>query len=151
MRVRGTAMPAFSAHLRPAEVQLLIEHLRTLAKDAIHPANDLRAPRIAVGRERLLGAEADPNNWLMYGRDYGNQRFSPLKAIQRQNVRNLVPVWSFQTGVADGLEATPLYVDGVIFLSTSWNHVFAIDARTGAELWHYRRRLSTTLLPESAM
>jgi len=143
--IRGTAMPPFSAHLQAAEVQSLIEHLRTLAKDAIQPANDLRAPRITVSPERLLGAEADPNNWLMYGRDYGNQRFSPLEAIHRENVRNLVPVWSFQAGVADGLEATPLYVDGVIFLSTSWNHVFAIDARTGAELWHYRRRLPAKL------
>jgi alcohol dehydrogenase (cytochrome c) len=54
-------------------------------------------------------------------------------------------VWNFQTGVPDGLEATPLFVDGVIYLSTSWNHVFAIDARTGAELWHYRRRLPDKL------
>ena len=143
--IRGTAMPAFSARLQPAEVQLLIEHLRTLAKDAIQPANDLRARHIAVSPERLLRAETDPSNWLMYGRDYGNQRFSPLEAIHRENVRNLVPVWSFQTGVADGLEATPLYVDGVIFLSTSWNHMFAIDARTGAELWHYRRHLPAKL------
>src|SRR5579872_4225362 len=143
--IRGTAMPAFGAKFPTAEVQSLIEHLRALAKDAITPANDLRAPRMAVSPERLLRAEADPNNWLMYGRDYGNQRFSPLEAINRENVRNLVPVWSFQTGVADGLEATPLYVDGVIFLSTSWNHVFAIDARTGAELWHYRRRLPAKL------
>ncbi len=143
--IRGTAMPAFDAQLRPAEVQSLIQHLRTLSKDAIQPANDLRAPRVAVSAERLLRAEADPNNWLMYGRDYGNQRFSPLETIHRENVRNLAPVWSFQTGVADGLEATPLYVDGVIFLSTSWNHVFAIDARTGAELWHYRRHLPSKL------
>jgi len=143
--IRGTAMPAFGARLQAAEVQPLIEHLRTLAKDALQPANDLRAPRIAVSPARLLGAEADPDNWLMYGRDYGNQRFSPLTAIRRENLSNLVPVWSFQTGVADGLEATPLYVDGVIFLSTSWNHVFAIDARTGAELWHYRRHLPAKL------
>jgi alcohol dehydrogenase (cytochrome c) len=143
--IRGTAMPAFDAQLQPAEVQSLIQHLRTLSRDAIQPANDLRAPRVAVSAERLLRAEADPNNWLMYGRDYGNQRFSPLETIHRENVRNLAPVWSFQTGVADGLEATPLYVDGVIFLSTSWNHVFAIDARTGAELWHFRRHLPSKL------
>ncbi|MFN7997580.1 MAG: PQQ-binding-like beta-propeller repeat protein [Bryobacteraceae bacterium] len=139
--VRGTAMPAFGARLRPAEVQAVVKHLRTLSRDAIQPANDLRTPRILVSPDRLLGAGADSDNWLMYGRDYGNQRFSALQAIRRDNVRNLAPVWSFQTGVPDGLEATPLYADGVIFLTTSWNHVFAIDARTGAELWHYRRHL----------
>ena len=142
---RGTAMPAFGARLQAAELQSLVEHLRTLAKDAIQPANNLQSPRILVSPERLLSAGADPTNWLMYGRDYGNQRFSPLDSIRRDNVRNLVPAWSFQTGVPDGLEATPLYVDGVIFLTTSWNHVFAIDARTGAELWHYRRRLPAKL------
>jgi alcohol dehydrogenase (cytochrome c) len=87
--------------------------------------------------------EAD--QWLMYGRDLGNRRFSPLKQINRGNVRNLVPVWSFQTGVPDGLEAAPLFVNGVLYLTTSWNHVFAIDARSGAELWHYRRRLPKRL------
>lgn len=143
--VPGTAMPAFGARLQRAQVQLLVEHIRTLAKDAIQPENDLRSPRILVSSDRLLGAGSDPDNWLMYGRDYTNQRFSPLETIRRDNVRNLVPAWSFQTGVPDGLEATPLFVDGVIFLTTSWNHVFAIDARTGAELWHYRRRLPVKL------
>jgi alcohol dehydrogenase (cytochrome c) len=142
--VRGTAMPAFGT-LQPSEMQMLVEHLRTLAKDAIHAANDLRTPHIVVSPDRLVNAGADSNNWLMYGRDYGNQRFSPLEDIRRDNVGNLVPTWSFQPGVPDGLESTPLYVDGVIFLSTSWNHVFAIDARTGAELWHYRRRLPEKL------
>jgi glucose dehydrogenase len=143
--VRGTAMPAFGDQLRPAETQSVIAHLRTLARNAIQPANALRTPPIKVSSDRLLTASTDPDNWLMYGRDYGNQRFSPLAAVHRDNVRNLVPVWSFQTGVPDGLEATPLFVDGVIFLTTSWNHVFAIDARTGAELWHYRRRLPAKL------
>ena len=59
-------------------------------------------------------------------------------------MQNLVPVWSFQTGVADGLTGMPLVVDGVIFLTTAWDHVFAIDARTGAEIWHYQRRLPAT-------
>jgi len=144
--VRGTAMPAFGDQLRPAEIQLVIAHLRTLARDAIQLANALRTPPIKVSSDRLLSASTDPDNWLMYGRDYGNQRFSPVVAIHRDNVRNLVPVWSFQTGVPDGLEATPLFVDGVIFLTTSWNHVFAIDARTGAELWHYRRHLPAKLI-----
>jgi alcohol dehydrogenase (cytochrome c) len=98
-----------------------------------------------VDSDRLLKTEHERANWLMYGRDYGNQRFSPLDEINRENVANLVPAWSFQTGTPDGIHATPLVVDGVIYLSTAWSHVFAIDAATGAELWHYQRHIPDDL------
>lgn len=143
--IRGKAMPGFGQKLDQEARGLLVQHLRSFAAKALQPATDLRAPKIQVSAQRLLAAGQDIENWLMYGRDYGNLRFSPLKQINKSNVKNLVPVWSFQTGVADGLEATPLFIDGVIYLSTSWNHVFAVDARTGAELWHYRRRLPEKL------
>ncbi|HZT31532.1 MAG TPA: PQQ-binding-like beta-propeller repeat protein [Bryobacteraceae bacterium] len=143
--VPGTAMPAFGSRLSGVQIQAVAAHLRALSAGALQPANALRAPLVRVDPARLRTASEDADNWLMYGRDYGNQRFSPLHEIQRGNVRNLVPVWNFQTGTPDGLEATPLVIDGVIYLSTSWNHVFAIDARTGAELWHYRRRLPERL------
>lgn len=139
------AMPSFGSRLDAAQRKALIAHVRSLSSSALQPVNESRAPEIRVPWHRLLKADSDTNNWLMYGRDLGNQRFSPLKGIHRGNVRNLVPVWTFQTGVPNGLEATPLVVDGVIYLSTSWNHVFAIDARTGAELWHYQRRLPEEL------
>jgi mono/diheme cytochrome c family protein len=99
--VRGTAMPAFSDRLNAGDLQSLVRHLRSLVTEAIQPANNLRAPRIRIEPDRLLTASTDSDNWLMYGRDYSNQRFSPLSAIRRDNVRNLVPVWSFQTGVPD--------------------------------------------------
>ena len=54
------------------------------------------------------------------------------------NIRKLAPVWAFQTGVEDGgLQATPIVVDGIMYLSSSWNRVFAINAQTGQEIWHY--------------
>jgi alcohol dehydrogenase (cytochrome c) len=139
------AMPPFAATLdAPARASVIV-HLRELSKKAVQPTTNAAAPPVEVSNERLLQANEDTNNWLMYGRDYGNQRFSPLAQIGRENVANLVPVWSFQTGVPDGLHASPLVIDGVIYLSTSWNHIFAIDARTGAELWHYRRSLPQEL------
>jgi alcohol dehydrogenase (cytochrome c) len=143
--VRGTAMPGFAHRLDPGARKLLVRRIRSFEARAMQPTTGRRAPKIKVGAERLLAAPQDTDNWLMYGRDYGNLRFSPLKEINQDNVKNLVPVWSFQTGVPDGLEATPLYVDGVLYLSTSWNHAFAVDARTGAELWHYKRRLPQKL------
>ncbi|MCC6591451.1 MAG: PQQ-dependent dehydrogenase, methanol/ethanol family [Bryobacterales bacterium] len=143
--VRGTAMPGFSDRLTAPERQALVAHLRTLSSTAIIPSTEAQAPEIRVPFARLTAPDRDADNWLQYGRDFGNQRFSPHDAIDRSNVKNLIPVWSFQTGVPDGLQATPLVVDGVIYLTTSWNHVFAIDAKTGTEIWHYRRRLPEKL------
>jgi alcohol dehydrogenase (cytochrome c) len=141
--VAGTAMPGFGGQIDARGQRALVAHLRGLASKAMQPFTTVEAPAIDVTPARLLTPDED--NWLMYGRDYGNQRFSPLRQITPANVKRLVPVWSFQPGVADGLQATPLYIDGVLYLSTSWNHVFAIDARTGAEIWHYRRRLPEKL------
>ena len=77
-------------------------------------------------------------NWPHYGGAYQFWRYSALEQINRSNVKKLVPVWAFQTGVVDGgLQATPIVVDGVMYLSSSWNRVFAINAETGRELWHY--------------
>jgi alcohol dehydrogenase (cytochrome c) len=77
-------------------------------------------------------------NWPHYGGSYQFWRYTALEQINRSNVKQLVPVWAFHTGVVDGgLQATPIVVDGVMYLSSSWNRVFAIDAETGRELWHY--------------
>ena len=143
--IGGTAMPSFAAKLNEQDSREVIRYVRSLSALALQPTTEAKAPRVEVSAERLVASGRDADNWLMYGRDYANRRFSPLKEINRKNVQDLVPVWSFQTGVPDGLEATPLFVDGVIYLSTSWNHVFAVDARTGAELWHYKRRLPEKL------
>ncbi len=140
----NTAMPPFGAKIDPAGRQALVQLLRALSTRAIQPATSVIAPPVHVAPERLLKTAREPGNWLMYAGDYGQTRFSSLKAINRSTVRNVVPVWSFQTGVPDGLTGMPLAVDGVIYLTTAWNHAFAIDARTGAELWHYQRRLPPT-------
>jgi len=137
----NTAMPGFAQKIDAPGRAALVELVRGFGRRAIQPTTDAVAPPIAVGPERLLKSADEPGNWLMYGGDYGQTRFSSLSGINRSNVQNLVPVWSFQTGVADGLTGMPLVVDGVIFLTTAWDHIFAIDARTGAEIWHYQRRL----------
>ncbi len=77
-------------------------------------------------------------NWPQYGGSYRFWRYSTLDQISRGNVKQLAPVWAFQTGVVDGgLQGTPIVLDGVMYLTSSWNRVFALDAATGAELWHY--------------
>ncbi len=139
-----TAMPAFGSRLSNPEIAALVASVRKLQADTV-PDTRFPAPKIDVTPQRLLNSGSETANWLMYGLDYTNQRFSPLKQITRANVKNLVTAWTFQTGVPDGLQATPLVVDGVIYLTSSWNHVFAIDARTGREIWHYKRRLPAQL------
>ena len=77
-------------------------------------------------------------NWPEYGGQSNAWRYSALDQVNRQNVKKLVPKWVFQTGVQDGgLQSTPLVIDGVMYVSTSWNRVYAIDAETGREIWAY--------------
>ena len=105
--------------------------LLTLLLAALLPAQD-------VTPQRLAAADREPQNWLTYGRTYNAQRYSPLDQINRANVRRMVPVWSFQTGDAQGgMQCTPLVADGVMYVSTANNKVFALDAATGRKLWHY--------------
>jgi len=81
-------------------------------------------------------ADAD---WLMIRRTYDGWGYSPLDQITPANVARLQPVWSFSTGVTSGHQAAPLVNGGVMFVSTPNNQVFAIDVRTGKQLWRYRR------------
>ena len=90
---------------------------------------------------RLLTADSAPGEWLTYGRDYANQRFSPLSQIDRRNVAGLHPVWRFSlrrlSRAPDRNESTPLALDGMLIYSDSRNVVLALDARTGRRIWRY--------------
>jgi len=92
---------------------------------------------------------APGSEWLTYGRDYQEQRFSPLSSIDRANVDQLDLVWSFDFSTAHGMEATPLMHNGVLYVSTGWSHVHAIDARTGKEIWHYDAKLDKSHLVQA--
>ena len=91
-----------------------------------------------VTADDLLNAQGNAAEWLTYGRDYRNQRFSPLDRITPENVGGLRPVWTLSTGgKLGGLEATPLVRDGVLYFSADYGRVFAVDARTGVAKWTY--------------
>ena len=91
--------------------------------------------RLLVDGERI--ARAAPAEWLSHGRGYGEQRYSPLSEISAENVSELAPAWVYPTGQARGHEATPIVVDGVLYATTNWSIVFALDAQTGRKLWRY--------------
>lgn len=80
---------------------------------------------------------AASSDWPSFGRDYSNQRFSPLDQINTKNVSHLKKAWHYRSGVTATFQATPIVVDGVMYLSLPHNHVVALDARTGHELWRY--------------
>src|SRR5260370_42009834 len=87
--------------------------------------------RVTVVDDAVLkAADADPANWLTYGRNYSEQRFSGLKQIDEQTVSRLGLAWSFDLGTLRGLEATPLVQDGVLYTTSAWSLVYAFDART---------------------
>jgi alcohol dehydrogenase (cytochrome c)/quinohemoprotein ethanol dehydrogenase len=96
------------------------------------------APTLAKdGVTDALITQAPDGDWLSYGRDYGEQRFSPLATINDQNVAQLGLAWSSDLDTARGQEATPLVHDGVLYVSTAWSMVKAYDAKTGKPVWAY--------------
>jgi alcohol dehydrogenase (cytochrome c)/quinohemoprotein ethanol dehydrogenase len=91
----------------------------------------------AVGAEDLVNAGADDANWITYGRDYAEQRFSGLAQVSRDNVSDLGLSWFADMDTARGQEATPLVMDGKLFVTTAWSKVRSFDAATGEPLWEY--------------
>jgi quinohemoprotein ethanol dehydrogenase len=93
--------------------------------------------RANVSDAQIVKADSRPENWLTYGRTYSEQRFSPLQAINDKNAGGLGLAWYFDLDTDRGQEATPIVVDGVMYFSTAWSEVFALNAATGARLWSY--------------
>ena len=95
-------------------------------------------PPGAVDAARLRAADSEPQNWFTGGRDQDGTYYSPLKALDAGNVKNLGFAWSYDLGSPmRGQEATPIVVDGVMYTSGTWGYVYAVDAASGRELWRY--------------
>ncbi len=95
-------------------------------------------PAAQVDAARLAAADQDPGQWMSHGRTTDEQRFSPLASINTDNVKNLKLAWHYDLdAVARGQSTTPLVIDGVMYVTTTWSKVFALDATTGKLLWSY--------------
>jgi PQQ-dependent dehydrogenase (methanol/ethanol family) len=90
-----------------------------------------------VDTARIAAAEDNPGEWLTYGGTYEEQRFSKLGQITPGNVGDLGVAWSYDLKTSHGVEATPIVVDGVMYVTGAWSIVSALDAKTGKELWVY--------------
>ncbi len=107
-----------------------------LAVSACKPAMDTDAPG-AVNAKRLLAAASDTENWMSYGRTYDEQRFSPLDKINATTIGQLGLAWFADLDTTRGQEATPIVIDGKIYITTAWSKVKAYDGVSGKLLWEY--------------
>jgi alcohol dehydrogenase (cytochrome c) len=100
-----------------------------------------------VTDDMLLNADKDPNNWLHYGRDYSTTRFSPLTQINTVNIKKLVPKWNLSFGILEGQDSQAVAYNGTLYVTSSFNRVWALDGQTGKVLWKYERDLPGDLQP----
>ncbi len=112
------------------------------------PGTDEQAPPFAVN-SAALAARPSGENWLTYHGDYSGRRYSSLSQINTDNVAQLRAQWVFHSPNSNNLEATPVVVDGIM-LMTSANDAFALDARTGREIWHYSRPVTEGLVDDAS-
>ena len=94
-----------------------------------------------VTQDMLNRAGGDANNFLHTNGNYSQTRYYPASQINTGNVKNLRPAWIFQTEVVESQETTPIVVNGVMYITTSFSHVYALDAATGEQIWHYKHKM----------
>jgi PQQ-dependent dehydrogenase (methanol/ethanol family) len=95
----------------------------------------------SVSQQQLNNAAKDGTNFLATNDNYNQTRFYPNGQINRSNVGRLRPAWIFTTEVKESLETSPIIVNGVMYVTTSFSHVYALDAKTGQEIWHFKPKL----------
>jgi PQQ-dependent dehydrogenase (methanol/ethanol family) len=95
----------------------------------------------SVTQDMLNRAEGDGNNFLHTNGNYDQTRYYPNSQINTGNVSKLRPAWIFQTEVKETMETTPIVVNGIMYATTAFNHVYAINAATGEQIWHYKHKM----------
>ena len=99
----------------------------------------------AASWEEIVNAGSQSHDWLNYGGDLGQMRYAPSDEINTGNVHKLRVKFIHQSGGLGSYETTPIAQNGILYFTTPYNHVFAVDARNGRELWHYEHKLGTTI------
>ncbi|MEZ5611023.1 MAG: PQQ-dependent dehydrogenase, methanol/ethanol family [Rhodocyclaceae bacterium] len=130
---------------------LSIGAVLALAAQGVHAQSEIQGgadtagspvPRaVSVTQAQLDGGDRDGANFLLSNMSYAQTRYYPASQINSKNVSQLRPVFNFQTAVLESMETAPIVVDGVMYITTSYNHVYALDAKTGKEFWHYKHKM----------
>ncbi len=144
--VQKGLMPAYEGTLSAQQVADVVSYLSSLkglprASEGSRESRDAKGTSGATAAaERILAAEREPHNWLTYSGGYASQRYSLLKDITRDNVKNLTLKWVWRPRYLDKMESTPLVVDGVLYTVQN-SEVVALDAATGRSYWTFRYRV----------
>lgn len=119
--------------------------ITTVMKEGVPPS-----AKVSLSDDQLKKAGQDTQNWLLHGRTYSNDRYSPLKQIDADNIAALKPAALVQTGMAAAFETTPIVADGVMYITTpivdSQMKIMALNAATGARLWESTYKVSVEKL-----
>ena len=94
-----------------------------------------------VTQAMLNNAAKDSKNFLATNGNYDQTRFHPAGAINTKNVKGLHVAWIFQTDIRESMETSPIVVNGVMYITTSFDHVYALNAQTGEQIWHYKHEM----------
>jgi alcohol dehydrogenase (cytochrome c) len=94
-----------------------------------------------VTQDMIDRADGDGNNFLHTNGNYSQTRYYPASQINTSNVHKLRPAWIFQTEIVETMETSPIVVNGIMYVTTAFSHAYALDAKTGAEIWHYRHNM----------
>ncbi len=133
-------MPAgYAQRLTAAERQNLVAFLKV--QQGRDFAETIQAPAVPGGLtyERIRNSASEPHNWLTYWGDYGGKHFTTLSQINAANVKSLQARWAVQMPGDTVLQSTPIVVDGIMYTAGMPGQVFALDARTGLQIWKYQR------------
>ena len=128
--------PLHCRRVRPAASAIAASAFLLLCAVGLGQARATETPA-KVDAARMKNADRDAANWLSYGRTYSEQRFSPLAKITADNAKQLGLAWFADLDTNRGQQATPLVIDGVMYVSTAWSMVKAYDAASGKLLWSY--------------
>jgi len=145
---KNSLMPTYGpAQLSDGDLKDVLGYLATLRGANPSPAPSAAAPAASsvITPQDLVDGLKDSSRWLTYSGDYSGQRHSPLTQITPDNVDRLSAQWTFQTGTLGSFQTTPIVVDGVLYVTGFNNTAWAIDARTGRQIWRYRRELPENL------
>jgi alcohol dehydrogenase (cytochrome c) len=146
---KTSLMPTYgTAQLSDNDLKDVLGYLATLRGASPSAPAAPAAPTAAsssITPQDLVDGLKDSSRWLTYSGDYSGQRHSPLTQITPENVDRLSAQWTFQTGTLGSFQTTPIVIDGVLYVTGFNNNAWAIDARTGRQIWRYRRELPDNL------
>jgi len=135
----------YLAVLAPLLVAALASPTARAADDVRNASTTTSAPMPStfkpVSQAQLDSAAGNSSDWLHPNGSYAQTRFYPGTQINRTNVSKLRPVFIFQTAVNESMETAPIVTNGIMYITTSFNHVYAVDAVTGKEYWHYKHKM----------